>query len=225
MKKILVVCSTLCLSTLSINAFAAYGQDWESNYPEPTSGYEYNYKKNSARSAHRSYARYQEHGTSKNHGKRHRHSTKGESSSKSQSMEKSPLPQTIAAPGQKTIKINLSKRVFGAYDSSGNLLKWGRVSGGKNYCPDIGRSCRTPTGSFTIYSKKGSECKSSRFPLPNGGARMPYCMHFHGGYAMHGGHVPNYNASHGCVRLHHEDARWLNQQFVQVGSTKVNITR
>src|SRR6516164_2452419 len=32
-------------------------------------------------------------------------------------------------------------------------------------------------------------------------ARMPYCMHFNGGYAMHQGYVPPYAASHGCIRL------------------------
>ena len=33
------------------------------------------------------------------------------------------------------------------------------------------------------------------------GARMPYCMHFNGGYAMHQGYVPPYAASHGCIRI------------------------
>jgi len=33
------------------------------------------------------------------------------------------------------------------------------------------------------------------------GARMPYCMHFNGSYAMHEGYVPPYAASHGCIRL------------------------
>jgi lipoprotein-anchoring transpeptidase ErfK/SrfK len=33
------------------------------------------------------------------------------------------------------------------------------------------------------------------------GARMPFCMHFNGGYAMHEGYVPPYAASHGCIRI------------------------
>ncbi|MEP6699601.1 MAG: L,D-transpeptidase [Verrucomicrobiota bacterium] len=33
------------------------------------------------------------------------------------------------------------------------------------------------------------------------GAKMPFCMHFNGGYAMHQGYVPPYAASHGCIRL------------------------
>jgi len=47
-------------------------------------------------------------------------------------------------------------------------------------------------------------------PQPSGthfdGARMPYCMHFNGGYAMHEGYVPRFAASHGCIRLPKEMA-------------------
>jgi len=45
----------------------------------------------------------------------------------------------------------------------------------------------------------------SRMKVPDGcafqGAKMPYYMRFTGGYGLHAGHVPNYPASHGCVRL------------------------
>ncbi len=41
------------------------------------------------------------------------------------------------------------------------------------------------------------------------GARMPYCMHFNGGYAMHEGYVPPYAASHGCIRLPKEMAHYF----------------
>lgn len=134
--------------------------------------------------------------------------------------------QQIAAPGTKTVKIDLSKLTWAAYTPSGELLKWGRVSGGKNYCPDIKRACRTPVGTYTVYMKRGAGCKSTKFPVGKGGAKMPYCMFFKGGYAMHGSNsVPNYNASHGCVRMPPADAQWLNTQFVDVGSTKVKVTR
>jgi lipoprotein-anchoring transpeptidase ErfK/SrfK len=133
------------------------------------------------------------------------------------------LPTKIASGN--IIKVNLGGLTWGAYDNDGNLVKSGAVSGGKEYCPDIHRRCRTVTGTFTIYTKKGPECKSKRFPVGKGGAPMPYCMFFHGGYAMHGSNaVPDYNASHGCVRMHPEDAQWLNQNFVRVGSTRVNVT-
>jgi len=33
------------------------------------------------------------------------------------------------------------------------------------------------------------------------GAPMPYFLRFTGGYGMHAGFVPNYRASHGCIRM------------------------
>lgn len=127
--------------------------------------------------------------------------------------------------GRNSIKVDLGNLTWGAYDNGGNLIKSGHVSGGKDYCPDIHRNCRTVTGTFTVYRKNGAECKSTRFPVGRGGAPMPYCMFFHGGYAMHGSNaVPDYNASHGCVRMAPEDAQWLNENFVQVGRTQVKVT-
>ena len=46
--------------------------------------------------------------------------------------------------------------------------------------------------------------------IGKGGAKMPYCMFYDGGYAIHGSYeVQGYHASHGCVRTYIEDARWL----------------
>ena len=53
-----------------------------------------------------------------------------------------------------------------------------------------------------IDVRKDSRPKGTHFD----GARMPYCMHFNGGYAMHQGYVPPYAASHGCIRLPKEMA-------------------
>ena len=134
-------------------------------------------------------------------------------------MQLSPFPEHRNTGGHKELLVNLTYQAFGAYDSSGNLVYWGPVSGGRGYCPDIGGSCNTATGNFRIYSKKDESCKSSRFPIEtHGGAPMPYCMHFHGGFALHGSTLPGYNASHGCVRLFVEDARWLNQDFLNIGT-------
>ena len=94
-----------------------------------------------------------------------------------------------------------------ATNDQGHVVKRGRASGVRHYCPDIHRSCRTPRGVFTVHSKGGPGCKSSRYPLPRGGAPMPYCMFFSKYYAVHGSNdVPNYNASHGCVRVTPSDA-------------------
>lgn len=124
--------------------------------------------------------------------------------------------------GKDLIDVDLSNLTWTAFDANGEIIRSGRVSGGKDYCPDIRRNCETVTGTFTIYRMGGEDCKSTIFPVGRGGAPMPYCMFFHGGYAIHGSNsVPDYNASHGCVRMVPEDARWLNEEFVHEGITKV----
>ncbi len=110
-------------------------------------------------------------------------------------------------------------RTWKAISDSGKVIKSGRASGGRNYCPDIGRSCRTPSGTYSIIGKGGPGCRSSRYPVGGGGAPMPYCMFFSKYYAIHGSYdVPNYNASHGCVRVRPSDARWLSHNFIRIGT-------
>lgn len=133
-------------------------------------------------------------------------------------LDYAPLSRQISPPGEKIIlvSINPNQLVFGAYSAQGTLEYWGPVSGGRGYCPDIGRGCRTATGTYAIYNKGGAGCKSTKYPVGRGGAPMPYCMFFHGGFAMHGSYdVPGYNASHGCLRMFINDAQWLNQNFTR----------
>lgn len=109
-----------------------------------------------------------------------------------------------------------------AINSSGKVVRTGRASGGRHYCPDIHRSCRTPTGTYSIISKGGANCRSSRFPVGKGGAPMPYCMFFSRYYAVHGSYdVPNYNASHGCIRVPPAEAHWLTNNFMHIGTRVV----
>lgn len=110
-----------------------------------------------------------------------------------------------------------------AINANGKVVRTGRGSGGRGYCPDIKRSCRTPSGSYSVISKGGSSCRSSRYPVGKGGAPMPYCMFFSRYYAIHGSpDVPHRNASHGCIRVVPSDARWLNKNFIKIG-TKVVV--
>lgn len=107
-----------------------------------------------------------------------------------------------------------------AVNSSGKVIKSGKASGGSHYCRDIGRSCRTPSGNYSIISKQGAGCTSSRYPVGRGGAKMPYCMFFTPLYAIHGSYeLPNYNASHGCVRVRPADAKWLYHNFLHIGTS------
>lgn len=137
-------------------------------------------------------------------------------------MDITPFDKQITAPGKKTILVVPKKLAWAAYDADGKLVAWGPASLGKDYCRDVHRGCRTTTGYFTIVQKGGINCVSSKYPLPRGGAPMPYCMHFFRGYALHGSfEVPGYNASHGCVRLFIDDAKWLNQEFVEQGTNVI----
>jgi hypothetical protein len=111
------------------------------------------------------------------------------------------------------------------YDANGYRLNTGKASGGKLYCPDVQRGCKTIAGTFRIISKGDADCISSKYPIEtNGGAPMPYCMYFSPkGYAIHGSDdVPDHNASHGCIRVTPIVAHWLNANYMTVG-TKVVV--
>jgi lipoprotein-anchoring transpeptidase ErfK/SrfK len=47
------------------------------------------------------------------------------------------------------------------------------------------------------------------------------------GLSIHGvtgaSQLPDRNASHGCIRVSVESARWLNQEFVEPGRTRVVV--
>lgn len=131
-------------------------------------------------------------------------------------LDYSPLPRLIDPPGEKLIIVDPNKYAWGAYEEDGSLIKWGPASAGSDWCGDLGRRCHTKAGYFRIYSLGDSDCKSRKFPIPRGGAPMPYCMYFNGGQALHGspGEVEPGNVSHGCVRLFVDDAEWLRYEFV-----------
>ncbi|HET9429410.1 MAG TPA: L,D-transpeptidase family protein [Allosphingosinicella sp.] len=64
---------------------------------------------------------------------------------------------------------------------------------------------QTPTGMFTILQRRVEHYSSLYNNAP-----MPYMQRLTwGGVALHGGELPGYPASHGCIRLPHEFARLL----------------
>lgn len=132
------------------------------------------------------------------------------------------LPQKINTR-EKVIVINPNVHAWGAYDSNGNLVRAGLATAGASWCSDIKRACKTRAGSFRIQSLGARSCKSSIYPLPKGGAPMPYCMFFNGNQGLHGSpYVMEGNASHGCVRMRVEDAEWMRFNFARIG-TKVIV--
>ena len=121
-----------------------------------------------------------------------------------------------AAKGASRIVVDLS-------DQRAYFYKGDEVVG-ESKCSSGKKGFRTPPGEYRITQKNlhhrsnlygtivgadGGTVKSdadmSKMKLPEGctfaGAKMPFYMRFHNGYGLHAGRVPNYPASHGCVRL------------------------
>jgi hypothetical protein len=78
----------------------------------------------------------------------------------------------------------------------------------------------TPTGVFTILQRQVEHHSSLYDDAP-----MPYMQRLTwDGVALHGGNLPGYPASHGCIRLPHEFARLL-YQVTRLGMTVVVTDR
>jgi lipoprotein-anchoring transpeptidase ErfK/SrfK len=83
----------------------------------------------------------------------------------------------------------------------------------------------TPTGSFKPI-RMHKMWYSSKYE----NAPMPYAIFFHGGYAIHGttdvAHLGQI-ASHGCVRLHPDNAELLFELVNKVGmkNTRISLIR
>ena len=80
----------------------------------------------------------------------------------------------------------------------------------------------TVTGQFHVYVKyRYALMTGPGYYLPN----VPYTMYFYESYGLHGTywhHNFGHPMSHGCVNLKTEDAQWLYENFVSIG-TLVNV--
>ena len=79
----------------------------------------------------------------------------------------------------------------------------------------------TPRGIYQPYLLKPMHYSSKYENAP-----MPNSIFFHGGYAIHATEAINNlgrPASHGCVRLHPQNARWLYQLVKEYGKENVFI--
>jgi lipoprotein-anchoring transpeptidase ErfK/SrfK len=139
-------------------------------------------------------------------------------------MDYSPYPLKIEPSGKKLIIWDPALLAYGAFDPDGNLMRWGPGAGGKDFCPDVNRGCRTKVGTFEIIRKEGADYRSGRYPAGCTGsncAKMPYAAFFQEqGYAFHAGNVPGANASHGCIRVFYSDAQWLHV-WLEIGTTVI----
>jgi len=134
-------------------------------------------------------------------------------------MDFSPFPAQIEEGEEKFLIWDPELLAWAAYEENGSLVRWGPGVGGKDYCADIHRKCHTITGNFVVIKKGNAKTRSRKFH----NAPMPWAMFFNkAGYAFHGSpNVPGQNASHGCVRIFTDDAKWLNQNFVEIGTTVI----
>lgn len=80
---------------------------------------------------------------------------------------------------------------------------------------------RTPTGVFQPYMMKKMHYSSKYENAP-----MPNSIFFYGGYAIHATNAVNRlgsPASHGCVRLHPQNAKWLFRMIQEYGKENTFI--
>jgi len=121
------------------------------------------------------------------------------------------------AAQQVTAKIDLSEQRLYLYVDGRLRSKWPVSTARKGY--------RTPIGSFRP-TRLERDWHSRKYNW----APMPYSVFFLGGYAIHGTtEIKNLGrpVSHGCVRLHPDNARYFFNLVRQAGraDTRIVITR
>jgi lipoprotein-anchoring transpeptidase ErfK/SrfK len=126
-----------------------------------------------------------------------------------------PFPTQLEAAVNVPKLVLVSRRVqaFGAYEN-GKLVYWGPTSTGKKTTP-------TPTGLYHA-NWKAREKRSSI----NQSWILPWCFNLddNAGIAFHQFDLPGYPASHGCVRLLEEDAKWIYDWADQWILSKVDLS-
>jgi lipoprotein-anchoring transpeptidase ErfK/SrfK len=105
-------------------------------------------------------------------------------------------------PGHKrALTIYLGSQSFD-YVEDDLIVASGQVSTGTPQHP-------TPTGDFRVLSKDINKRSGKYTNSFDENTPMPYSLQFTGPYFVHEGWVPGRPDSHGCVRLHYEDAKLL----------------
>ncbi len=123
-----------------------------------------------------------------------------------------PDPKSLPPASKRQLDIRLASQKFNYFEDD-ELVWSGPISSGAPEHP-------TPKGRFSVLSKNinkrsGSYTNSFDQPTP-----MPYSLQFTGPYFVHEGWLPGHAASHGCVRLRYEDARFVYAR-IRVGDRLV----
>ncbi len=132
---------------------------------------------------------------------------------KRQTAKKTQAAAKAVPGGYAVIDVDISSQTMRIY-KGGKLYRTVGVStgSGKRYC-EKGKCgvAVTPRGTYRIYSYVSGWRTAQLGKLYNP-------LYFKGGYAIHGGRLPGYPASHGCVRVSYATANWL-PRVAGVGST------
>ncbi len=108
-------------------------------------------------------------------------------------------------PGPRKLTIHLNSQRF-EYSEGDEVVHTGQVTTGTSEHP-------TPKGAYSVLSKqrdKRSGSYTNYFDMPT---PMPYALQFSGPYYVHEGWIAAQPESHGCVRLHYEDARFVYERM------------
>ncbi len=121
------------------------------------------------------------------------------------------LPERLPAASHvpRFILIDIGEQCLGLYEH-GKLKHLFPISSGRY---------GTPARKFVILSKE-----KDHYSFKYGNAWMPYSLRLFGDYFLHGGILPSYAASHGCVRLIYEDAVFV-YDWAQVGTPGEIVNR
>ena len=152
-----------------------------------------------------------------------------------------PVPAKVVPPytwnesagkGAPKIVVDVSKQRAYFYRGDARVGETRCSTGKKGFATQVGSYAVTQKDKNHLSNLYGSfvngsggvvkrDVDMSKMKVPDGcsfqGAKMPFYMRFTGGYGLHAGYVPDYPASHGCVRL----PRVMAEHFfenVQVGT-------
>lgn len=122
-----------------------------------------------------------------------------------------------------SVVIDLKNYKWTAIENNKEVMS-GSASGGRRWCKDIKRRCKSPIGLFKVLSKKNRFYRSPLYPVgcdnstSNKCAPMPWAVKFkYSGEAIHGyrGRIA-VHTSHGCIHVSYKDAKWING-FLNIG--------
>jgi lipoprotein-anchoring transpeptidase ErfK/SrfK len=120
-------------------------------------------------------------------------------------------------------KVNLTEQILYLYEN-GILLDTFKVSTGD-------KRHKTPIMDRRFGGRMYKKYTSKKFPGGDymGLGNMPYVVFIKGGYAIHGTTPGNFNmlgrvASHGCIRLHPDNAKIFFELIQEVGAANTWIT-